>query len=112
MPLLNRTEIRWQAPTENVDGTAIDYELAYELGVRDAGGEIIPKAVFPGRLNPDGSYSQATSEVFDTRPDELTSYTIALRAFNVAIPEDKSAWSNQVVYEFLKPVPRAPFLLD
>lgn len=105
MTRLNPTTIRWQAPTQNVDGSLIDYELAYELYV-----DAEPVATFPGRLNPDGTYEQ---DVVDLFPDTtFAAYDVALKAFRVDQPEEKSALSNVVEYKFDRRKPKAPFLLD
>lgn len=105
MSKLNAVSLRWQAPTQNVDGSPIDYELAYELYV-DA--EAV--ATFPGRLNPDGTYEQ---DVVDLFPDTtFAAYDVALKAFRVDQPAEKSELSNVVEYKFDRRKPKAPFLLE
>lgn len=104
MPRLNPDLITWRAPTTNVDGTPIDYELAYEL---ELDGEAV--ATFPGRLNAEGIYEQSTADLF---PDvQYAAYRVTLRAFRVDQPTLKSAPSNAVEYVFDRRVPNAPFLL-
>ena len=53
-----RTKLSWTAPTENVDGSPIDYALSYELQEDD-----VPIISFPGSLNPDGTYSVLLADV-------------------------------------------------
>lgn len=105
MSKLNSTLLVWQAPTLNVDGSPIDYELAYELEVE---GTVV--ATFPGRLNPQGRYEQDVAEVFDNVTN--ASYDVRLRALRVDMPAEKSDWSNLVTYRFDKRRPKPPFLLD
>lgn len=70
------TDLNWQAPTENDDGSQINQQLTYNLYVN---GE--PVLSFPGSLNPDGSYgfplaavaaigSQGTHQLALTAVDE------------------------------------------
>lgn len=101
----NPTVLRWQAPTENEDGSPIDYELGYELYVD---GEAT--ATFPGRLNPDGTYEQAVIDLFANTL--YASYEVALKAFRVDQPAEKSALSNVVTYTFDRRKPKAPFLVE
>ena len=105
MAKLNQAKITWQAPTENEDGSAIDYELGYELYVD---GEA--SATFPGRLNPDGTYEQEVSTLF---PDTVyASYTVQLKAFRIDQPDLKSGLSNAVVLSYDKRKPKPPFLTE
>lgn len=104
MPV-NPIVIKWQAPTKNVDGSNIDYELAYELEVN---GDVT--ASFPGRLNPDGLYEQDAEPLFENTTSGQ--YTVRLRAFRVDQPDLMSDWSNVVIYTFDKRVPEAPLLVE
>lgn len=52
------TFLSWLAPTQNVDGTDIDYSLSYRLYV-----DSLPVMTFPGTLNPDGRYQFALADV-------------------------------------------------
>lgn len=101
--VINPTVLKWRAPTKNVDGTSIDYEMAYELEVNT-----VLTATFPGRLNPDGLYEQSTDTMFP----EYGEYVVRLRAFRIDMPEVKSDWSNAVTYFFDKRVPEAPLLVE
>ena len=123
MPV-NASVIRWQAPTEEVDGSAITYPLDYVLGISsdpndpqwDApmaadGSHPLSVATFPGSLNPDGSYEQpvSTLSAFDRDGD----YYVRLAAMRRGDPSQISAWSNQVLFQFDRPGnPVAPVLLD
>lgn len=95
--MLNPRRITWTAPTENTDGTAIDYQLAYALLVD---GE--PVADFPGTLNPDGTYEA----LFADLPPIHGEAEIALVAFDVAIPDRRSAPSGTLQVAFFpNPLP-------
>ena len=102
---LNPETIRWTAPTLNEDGSAIDYELAYELEL--AG---VAVAVFPGRFTEGGVYEQDVGELFPNTTN--ATYIVTLRALRIDQPTLKSAASNAVEYVFDRRVPRAPLLQD
>lgn len=105
--MANRTHLKWQAPTENTDGTPIDYALDYELG-RESNGDFVPLAVFPGTLNQDGSYS---APLADFALDYGT-HTMALRAINRDKPHLISEWSNSISFTLSTETPKAPFGLS
>lgn len=100
----NPRRLNWTAPTENTDGTAIDYELNYNLLVD--GQEV---ASFPGTLNPNGQYEMLFADLAYDFELERT-YTIALTAFSVANPERESAPSASIDIRFFK-IPNPPFNL-
>ena len=108
MPL-SRDRLEWQAPTENIDGTAIDYDLDYELGLTTtAGGPLVATTTFPGTLNPDGTYyADLTSMVFPIGDLEL-----GLRVINRDDPTRVSDWSNRLPLVVTGAPPRPPVLLD
>lgn len=109
--MLNPTYIRWQAPTEEVDGSPITRPMHYILGVVNETGIPQDVASFPGTLNPDGTYVVSTSElaVFDRDGD----YEIALAAQYIDGEQERSAWSNRVLHVFDRPsAPTRPTLLD
>jgi hypothetical protein len=98
MPQVNPNRIIWRAPTQNVDGSAIDYNLAYELEVD---GEAV--VTFPGTLNPNGLYSAEFADM----PPIVGEAEIALRAFDTDNPRRKSAPSQTIQVAFF-PNPNAP----
>lgn len=109
--MLNPTHIRWQAPTQEVDGSFITRELSYVLGVVDDSGVPQDVASFPGSLNPDGTYSVPVADlpVFEQDGD----YEIAMAAQYTDGSQARSAWSNRVVHSFDRPAaPARPTLLD
>ncbi len=100
----NPRRLYWTAPTENTDGTAIDYELNYNLLVDGTA-----VASFPGSLNADGTYElQFADLAYEFTPEQ--EYTLALTAFSVATPERESAPSGSVTVRFFK-IPNPPFNL-
>lgn len=99
--MANPTKIIWRAPTLNTDGTPIDYALDYELGVVE-GSAVTPVAVFPGSLNPDGTYEQPLSAFGPG------SHTIVLRALNRNQPDLRSVWTNPVTFVVSTETPQPP----
>lgn len=107
---VNPQELSWTAPTENTDGTPIDYALAYELGWRiDPAAAFEPVASFPGQLNPDGSY-RADIPAFNFPGDQV--FQLALNAFRQDAPQLKSDWSNAIEVLISGKVPLAPASFD
>jgi hypothetical protein len=102
-----RTNLKWTAPTENTDGTAIDYALTYRLYIDD-----VVAMTFPGTLNGDGVYYFPLADVGAIT--EPGSYTFELTAFPEGVdldqePERESAKSNAVVVQaILAIVPKGP----
>lgn len=106
--MANKTQISWQAPVENTDGTPIDYPLDYELAIRSEGAaDYNPVSVFPGTLNPDGSYNAQLADfaVFDS----LGTFNVAMRAINRDKPSAVSDWSNEITFVLSAEIPMAPF---
>lgn len=105
---LNPTTLSWQAPTTNVDGTPIDYELEYEVGIasENTEGDYAPLATIPGQLRENETYEAPISDL----PLEYGEHTIALRSFEKAMPERVSQWSEPVTF-MLETVPSAPLEL-
>lgn len=99
---INPTRIRWVAPTENIDGTPIDYQLAYNLYVNDA-----LTASFPGTLNPTGEYQFLFEELATPLPKEQT-HEIALTAFSTDNPARESEKTPAIEVIFYG-IPKAPF---
>jgi len=101
---VNPTRVTWTAPTENEDGTPIDYELSYDVGKKLADGSFVPIYTTPGSLNPDGTYEAPIAEMgFEDGKHE-----IAMRAFRVDVPTLRSVWSNTVQFEVEVNKPGAP----
>ncbi|MFP3979147.1 hypothetical protein [Marinobacter sp. KMM 10035] len=108
---INPTTLSWTAPTTNVDGSPIDYELEYEVGIepKDVEAEVgyyKPIATIPGQLRANERYEAPISEL----PLEYGENTIALRSFKKAVPELVSQWSDPVTF-MLQPVPERPLEL-
>lgn len=104
---INPTTLSWMAPTTNVDGTAIDYELQYELGLYDEEADLIePLMTIPGQLRDQetGAYEAPIADVgLDTG-----SYEMALRSFAKEDPERVSTWSNTVEFAISDRIPGPP----
>lgn len=99
--------LTWVAPTENVDGTAIDYALTYRLYI-----DGVATMTFPGTLNETGLYSFALEDVAAITDAGL--YTFKLTAFPQGVdldqePERESAKSNGIqITAVLVVVPKGP----
>lgn len=104
----NPEKLVWKAPTTNVDGTPIDYELDYELGVAGTDGTFAPVLVVPAQLQGDGYYNAPIAEM----PFEKGGvYTVAMRSFAKDDRTRMSAWSNPVEFAISDRVPSAPLEL-
>lgn len=101
------TFLSWLAPTQNVDGTDIDYALSYRLYV-----DATPVMTFPGTLNPDGRYQFPLADV--PAISEPGTYTLKLTAFPDGVdleqePERESDPSNELaVTTLVIVVPKGP----
>jgi hypothetical protein len=107
MPTLDRSELRWNAPTTNVDGTPIDYPLDYELGSRPAGDVQEPTPLFSvvGTLQGDGSYlAPLTQMAWDTNGQ----YELFLRAINRDDPAAISGWNDPILLTVSSSIPNPP----
>jgi hypothetical protein len=104
---INPTTLSWMAPTTNVDGTPIDYELQYEIGLYDEEADsIVPLMTVPSSLRTDeaGAYEAPIADVgLDTG-----SYEMALRSFAKEDPERVSLWSNTVEFAISDRIPNPP----
>lgn len=100
------TIISWIAPTQNTDGTTIDYPLAYQLYIDDAA-----TMVLPGTLNGD-RYEFKLADV--PALQSPGSYTLTLTAFPEGVdleqePLRESGKSNAlVVLTLTVTVPKEP----
>ena len=88
-------QLTWTAPTENTDGSPIDYALTYRLYMDDA-----PIMTFPGTLNETGTYSFPLADVGAIQA--AGQYTFELTAFPEGVdleqePERESGKSNAIV---------------
>lgn len=103
----NPETMSWTAPTTNVDGSEIDYELEYEVGVytEDAQG-FEPLVTMPGQLQSDGRYTAPIAMLSLADGEQ----EIALRSFAKQQPELMSEWSASVTF-MVAPVPSAPLEL-
>jgi len=105
--MANPTVFRWQAPSKNEDGTAIDYTIDYELG-EDEGdgidGNYVPKVALAGSLTAGGFYEAPVGQMAWSPG----THTVALRAINHAEPTKVSAWSNAAVFLWSDRIPMPP----
>lgn len=86
--------LTWLAPTENEDGSPIDYALTYRLYLDDNA-----TMTFPGTLNETGAYSFPLADV--AAIDSAGSYTFELTAFPEGVdlaefPQQESGRSNAI----------------
>lgn len=100
---INPKRILWTAPTQNQDGTPIDYALEYELGV-EIDGVVTPKLVIPAQLNGEGSYEAPIADM----GFEFGQHNIALRTFAKDDPARKSVWSASVNFTLSRRIPNPP----
>jgi hypothetical protein len=90
----NPQTLSWRAPTENVDGTPIDYELNYELGFDLPDGSTQVMVTLPEALNPEGLF-EAPINAMDFDNGE---WTIRVRALSEEHEGRISAWSNGITF--------------
>jgi hypothetical protein len=102
MAFQNPRKIRWNAPTENIDNTPIDYALAYNLYVDGA-----LYASFPGTLNANGEYEFEFGGLTTPFPRN-TPIALTLSAFSTEHPEREGPQSEAVMVEVVG-IPKAPF---
>jgi len=104
---VNPKTMGWAAPTTNEDGTAITYELNYEVGVRSGEnptGDYDPIVTIPGQLRDGGRYEAPISDL----PLDFGRHEIVLRAFAKDDPDRMSAWSPPVAFVLSAEKPSAP----
>lgn len=104
---INPSVMSWTAPTTNVDGTPIQYELEYEIGMSDANGAISPLMVIPAQLQTDSDYKAPIAALGLANG----TYQIALRTFAKDDPKRVSAWSEPVEFAISEQIPNAPLAL-
>lgn len=104
---INPKTMSWTAPTTNVDGSEIDYELEYEVGVyTEDAQDFEPIVTIAGQLQQDGRYTAPIAMLSLVEGEQ----TIALRSFAKDQPGLKSEWSASVAF-MVAPVPSAPLEL-
>ena len=101
---INPERFRWKAPENNQDGTPIDYELDYELGLMNEDGEIVPFVVIPEKLQ-DNEYYTAEIEQFDL---DAGQFEFAIRSFAANDRDRKSQWSETVEFAISDRIPSLP----
>lgn len=102
---INPKTMSWTAPTTNVDGTPITYELEYEVGLLTADqGDYEPIVTIPGTLRTDERYEAPIADL------ELLAgeHVMALRSFAKDDPEWMSEWSEPVTFAISDEIPNAP----
>lgn len=104
---INPQTMSWVAPKTNMDGTPIQYELQYEVGLVNAEGGIDPLMVIPGQLQTDGKYTAPISAL----GLDYGTYDIAIRTFAKEDPKRVSTWSDLVPFAISKEIPKAPLEL-
>lgn len=101
----NPANFSFQAPAENVDGSAISGPLLYKLYRKDSDAEAFPSieylALAPS-LNPDGTYTAPIENFVEGR------HVIALTATDAE--GDESAYSNTLGFS-INVAPNPPLLL-
>lgn len=104
MAKVNPTELSWAAPTTNVDGSPIQYELNYELGIQDVNGVIQPNVAIVGSLREDEKYVAPIADMgFETGL-----HVVALRSMAADNPQRVSEWSNTVEFYISDEIPAPP----
>ena len=99
----NPKTLSWSAPTENEDGTPIDYALNYELGVAD--GDVTEAVLtLPEELNAEGIY---VAQIADMNFEPGT-HTVRVRALSEEHEGRISKWSTSVTFA-VGANPAAPF---
>lgn len=98
------TKLEWTAPTENTDGTPIDYELSYNLYI-----DGVNTIALPGTLNPDGSFMALLADIAALAAP--ATYVLTLTAFSVAEPGLESVESSSITI-IRRALPLAPSDVD
>ena len=97
-----KSVISWIAPESNVDGTPIDYDIQYEVGVK-VNGAFEPKTTLSAQAK-DGRYEAS----LDGLGLGYGEHTIALRTFAKDDPARKSEWSDPVNFTISNQTPNPP----
>ena len=100
---LNPPVLKWEAPTENVDGSQIKGPLSYNVYRTEFGSVLGPENVFfnvVGDLQPDGKYTLPTGQF------PLGTHVVVLTA--VDTEGDESDYSNAVVFTITDEIPPRP----
>lgn len=106
MSQVNPTKLTWRGPSTNTDGTPIQYDVNYELGVVGDDG-ITPKLVVVANLRESEDYEAQISEMgFDKG-----SHEVVLRAIPADDPTRASEWSEPVSFIISDEIPNPPLEL-
>lgn len=105
---VNPSVISWNAPTTNTDGTEIQYEVNYLVGIGTSADTIEPMMTLPAQLQEDGRF-EAPIELLALENGE---HFLALKAFAKEDPERVSEWSAPVQFAISEEIPDAPFGLQ
>jgi len=104
---INPSVLSWTALTTNIDGTPIQYDLEYEVGLMDANQVVRPLMVIPAQLQTGNDYEAP----IDALGLANGTYQIALRTFAKDNPKRVSTWSNPVEFAISEQIPNAPLAL-
>lgn len=104
MANINPTNLTWRAPTTNTDGTPIQYELSYELGVVGPQGDIQPYVTVVGSLRETDDYVAPISDMQFSAGE----HQVVLRALAENDPQRASEWSQPVTFIISDEIPNAP----
>lgn len=107
MANINPKNLIWQAPTTNIDGTPIQYELSYELGVVQSDGSITPHVTVVGSLRESEDYIAPLSDMNFSQGEHV----VALRSMAADEPSRVSEWSEQVGFIISDEIPKPPLAL-
>lgn len=103
----NPETMSWEAPTTNVDGTEITYDLEYEVGLKTKEGPFDVIVTIPGQLQDGGRYTAPLSDL----ALDYGEHTIAMRSFAKDDLSRVSAWSEPVSFVLSEEIPNAPLEL-
>ena len=101
---INPKQLSWSAPTTNVDGTPIDYDLEYEVGIVN-GDAISTLMVVPAQLREGVDYV-APIEGLSLASGRV--YSLALRAFAKEDSKRVSQWAISGEFAISDRVPSPP----
>lgn len=101
---VNPTNLMWKAPTTNNDGTPIQYELSYELGIENDIGEIVPYVTVVGSLRETEDYVAPISDMGFSNGV----HNVAIRAMAKDDPSRVSVWSDVVSFTISDEIPNPP----
>lgn len=106
---VNPKRMSWVAPTTNTDGTEINYDLEYEVGLLDENGDPQSLMVVAAQLREETSEYQAPIADLQLEPGE---HEITMRTFAKEDPDRVSQWSNPVGFVISREIPEVPLDLQ